>query len=133
LKYKNQYPHQRYLLLPKILLTIEYTGGSDTFIIANDIIDYINNLGSIEKTLKADQLLRILTKRGATYVRQPLLMQALVHGLNREIQLIKSNNILGTVTPVFDGHNSQLYWLPGKDLSTESTRPDGYGIKLIKN
>ena len=123
----------RHYIPAQLMLTIAYTGGSDSTVLSQDIIDYVNNIGSVNKVLTAEQILKLFLKRGATYIKQPLILQAIVHGLDRQLQLITSNSSLGTDLPLFNGYNTQVYWLPGKDISLDIVRPDGCGIKLIKN
>jgi hypothetical protein len=58
---------------------------------------------------------------------------ALVHDLDRNIQAVASQNSLGAANPVFNGFNSQIYWIPGADLTVDTVRADGGGIFLVRS
>jgi hypothetical protein len=114
-----------------LLLDIEYSGGSDSSVISQDLITAIINISTTSTELRSDYLIKLLQRRGAKNIKQPLLLQALVHDLNHTIKYIRSTNSLGLVDPIFDGLNKQVYWIPGEDLSNKD-RVDGGGIKITK-
>lgn len=121
----------RHFLPAFLLLDIEYSGGSDSSVISQDLITAIINISTTSTELRSDYLIKLLQRRGAKNIKQPLLLQALVHDLNHTIKYIRSTNSLGLVDPIFDGLNKQVYWIPGEDLSNKD-RVDGGGIKITK-
>lgn len=123
----------RHYLPAYTCIDANYTGGSSVVVTTADIIEYINNIGSVNKELRVDQLIKILSRRGATAVTQPITLIALVHDLDRNIQAIASQNSLGASNPVFNGFNSQIYWIPGEDLTVDAIRGDGGGVFLVRN
>jgi hypothetical protein len=122
----------RHYLPAYTCLDIDYTSGSTVDLVSADLIDYIDSIGSVNKELRADQLIRIIAKRGATAITQPINLIAMVHDLDRNIQVIESQNKLGSDNPVFSGFNSQIYWIPGKYIAGTDPRPDGGGLFLVK-
>ncbi len=123
----------RHYLPAYTCIDAKYTGGSSTTVTTADLIEYINNLGSVNKELRVDQLIKVLSRRGASAVVQPITLVALVHDLDRKIQAIESQDSLGTSNPVFNGFNSQIYWIPGVDLTVDTIRADGGGIFLVRS
>jgi hypothetical protein len=88
-------PLARHLIPHFVRMTVEYTGGSTEDVVLADIEDYIHNLFPID-TLDASDVQKLVTDRGATYVKNPLDMLAIVHNLDRSIWAQRSQNQLST-------------------------------------
>lgn len=74
----------RHLLPHYVKLYVEYEGGSKTEYVQRDLEAYIGKLYP-NQYLQSNDIQRLISKRGATYIANPLELVALVHGLDREI------------------------------------------------
>ena len=88
-------PLARHLIPHFVRMTVEYTGGSTEDVVLADIEDYIHNLFPID-TLDASDVQKLVTDRGASYVKNPLDLLAIVHNLDRSIWAQRSQNQLST-------------------------------------
>ena len=123
----------RHFLPTYVFLDVAYQGGSSTELVAGDITKFINSISPDFTQLPSDAIVEILKQRGATKVTLPIMLVALVHGIDRKIRGIRSENYIGDPSiPTFAGTFTQAYFIPGPDTSTESPRPDGEQIFLTR-
>lgn len=128
----NSNPLVRHFLPAYVLLEATYSGGSDTSVVAKDLIDLIKDIDPRDNELRVDAITRILQKRGARQIVLPIEVIALVHGLDRKIRGVRSKDGIGLDFPVFKGVNKMIYFIPGPDSSTLDVRPDGEQVFLSR-
>lgn len=97
-----------------------YTGGKDTDDVCKDVIFYINTLVADDNQLRADKINDIAKKDLASQVTMPIELVALVHGIDRVIRTLRSENSIGILdAPIYKGVPKAIAFYPGKDVSKE--------------
>jgi len=91
----NENPLVRHLIPHFVRLSLTYTGGSREDIILSDINKYILNRFPADP-LEVGDINGIIKNRGASYVRNPIDLIALVHQIDRSIQAARSQDSLTT-------------------------------------
>ena len=129
----NSNPLVRHFLPAYVILNAKYLGGSLPDIISKDLINYINTISPDDNQVRVDAITRILQKRGARQITLPIELIALVHGLDRTIRAIRSENSIGGDFPTFKGVNKMIYFIPGPDTSNEDPQPDGEQVYLVRS
>lgn len=86
-------PLSRHLIPNFIRFDVDYVGGSKESLILEDIQRYLNSLAPVD-TLDASDVQKIVTDRGATYVRNPLDLISIVHQTDRSIWIERSQDRL---------------------------------------
>lgn len=115
-------------------IEISYVGGADTDIIAKDIISYINTLVAEDSQIRVDVLTDLLKKRLAKQITNPIPLVALVHGENRSIRTLRSEDSIGILNdPIYDGQQKMIIFYSGLDVSKETTIPDLEHVKLTRS
>jgi len=123
----------RHFLPAYVFLDVAYVGGSDTSVVAKDLINYINTVPPSVNQLVASQVENIAVRRGATKVTLPLTLIALVHDIDRKIRGLRSKNAIGAGdVPIFNGTYAQTYFIAGPDTSNTQPRPDGEQVFLTR-
>lgn len=115
-----------------------YAGGSAPSVVAEDIIEYIDNL-PIETPIDVSEVQRKIEDRGGN-PDTPTSVVALVHGWDRRIWAEFSENSVGltdetdpTKTSVpYDGTPRVSYFVPGPDVSGQEDIEDGERINLTR-
>lgn len=121
----------RHFLPAYVYLDAAYVGGSDTDVLAKDLITYINNVPPAVNQLLASQVENTITRRGASKVTLPVTLIALVHDIDRKIRGLRSEDVIGAgVLPIFNGTYAQTYFIAGPDTSLIQPRPDGEQVFL---
>jgi hypothetical protein len=114
-------------------IEITYTGGKDTDVVAADIITYINNIVADDNQLRADKINDIAKKDQATQVTMPIELVGLVHGIDRYIRTLRSENSIGVLdAPIYKGIPKAIAFYPGKDVSKDSSFPDLEYVKTTR-
>jgi hypothetical protein len=99
----NSNPIARHFLPSYVYIQFNYRDGSSESDMGKAIEDYINTLGSLD-VLEVSDLEAFLTRRGATYVKHPLLLVTVTHDLARRLVVNRSEDKLGGPNSVpFDG------------------------------
>jgi len=99
----NANPLARHFLPSFVYMQMDYAGGVTEKEVGADLENYINGLGA-EDEIEVSDLEAFLTKRGATFVRHPLLIVAVTHDLGRKLVVNRSDNKLGGLNTVpFNG------------------------------
>src|SRR3990172_554878 len=88
-------PLARHLIPHFVRFDISYTGGSKENIVLADIEKYVKDLFPVD-TLDASDLQSIITARGASYVKNPIDLLAVVHRVDRSIWIQRSQDRLST-------------------------------------
>lgn len=86
-------PLSRHLIPNFVRFDVDYVGGSKESVVSDDITNYLKNLSPID-TLDASDVQKLVTDRGATYVRNPLDLIAVVHQIDRSIWVERSQDRL---------------------------------------
>lgn len=121
----------RHFLPAYVFLDAAYVSGSDTSVVAPDLINYINTIPPSVNQLVASQVENLIVRRGATKVVLPITLVALVHDINRKIRGLRSQNSIGAGdVPIFSGTYAQTYFIAGPDTSLTQPRPDGEQVFL---
>jgi len=125
----------RHFLPSYVFLDLTYRGGSDTNVVAKDLISFINGISPDVNQLRADAIQDLLKRRGATQITLPILLVALTHDAGRKIRGLRSKNYIGGLSniPPFEGTYKQMYFISGPDTSNFNVRPDGEQIYLVKS
>lgn len=93
----------RHFLPAYVHTTLEYSGGLKEASVGAEIETYINQLGAND-TLEVSDLEGMITRRGATYVKHPIELVSVTHGLDRRLVVDRSPDKLGGTSEVsFDG------------------------------
>jgi len=88
-------PLSRHLIPHFVRFDLEYTGGSKEDVVVPELENYITRLYPND-TLDASDLQKIVTDRGANYIRNPLDLIAVVHNIDRTIWVQRSQDNLST-------------------------------------
>jgi hypothetical protein len=88
-------PLSRHLIPHFVRFDLDYVGGARENIVLEDIEEYIKDLAPVD-TLDASDVQKIVTDRGATYVKNPLDLVAVVHRVDRTIWVQRSQDRLST-------------------------------------
>jgi hypothetical protein len=88
-------PLVRHLVPHYVRLDVQYTGGTDEDTVRSDVELHIQALPPVDG-LDASDIQHIITQRGATYVKNPLSLLALVHGNDRSVWAARSQDRLFT-------------------------------------
>lgn len=88
-------PLSRHLVPHFVRFDFEYVGGSRADLVSDDINTYINDLYPAD-FLESSDLVGLATQRGATSVRSPIDLVAVVHQYDRSVQAQRSQNALNT-------------------------------------
>lgn len=118
-----------------VYLTVNYTGGRDTDVMAQAIISYISNIPADTNIISVDEIIEILKKNLAFSVENPIEIVSVVHGNDRKLVTLRSENNIGFTSPnTYRGIQKMIFFFPGKDLSKETVIPEGIEyIKLIRS
>ena len=81
----------RHLLPHYVRMTIYYLGGSDSDVVRDDLIAHINSLGPDDR-IEVSDIQNIIYRRGASYVRNPIDIIAVVHLPDRSVVVERSND-----------------------------------------
>lgn len=115
-------------------IELSYIGGADTDITAKDIISYINTLIAEDNQIRVDALTDLLKKRLAKQITNPIQLVALVHGENRTIRTLRSEDSIGILNdPIYDGQQKMIIFYAGQDVSKETEVPDLEFVKLTRS
>jgi hypothetical protein len=76
-------------------MDIEYVGGATEDVVVPDLESYIRKLYPVD-TLDASDVQKVVTDQGATYVKNPLDLIAVVHRTDRTIWVQRSQDTLST-------------------------------------
>jgi hypothetical protein len=99
----NANPIARHFLPSIVLTELRYTGGPTEADAGAELEDYINKLGS-QASLEISDLEAFLTRRGATYVKHPILLVTVTNDLSRNLVVDRSDDKLGGLIAVpFNG------------------------------
>ena len=85
----------RHLVPHFVRMDMNYSGGSSEEIVKTDLETYIRNRFPADP-MEASDVQKVATDRGATSVRNPIDMVAVVHDVNRSIQVARSQDSLTT-------------------------------------
>lgn len=88
-------PLARHLVPHYVRFDLEYVGGSRDSVISDDISAYIKGLYPADY-LESSDLVEIAYKRGASSVKSPIDLIAVVHQYDRQVQVQRSQNALNT-------------------------------------
>lgn len=88
-------PLARHLIPHFVRFDLNYVGGSKESIVLGDVEKYIRDLFPID-TLDSSDLQKLVTGRGATYVKNPIDLLAVVHRVDRSIWIQRSQDRLST-------------------------------------
>lgn len=88
-------PLSRHLIPHFVRFDLEYVGGSRESIVLEDIEEYIKELSPVD-TMDSSDIQKLVTDRGATYVRNPLDLIAVVHNVDRTVWVQRSQDQLST-------------------------------------
>jgi len=123
----------RHFLPSYVFLDATYTGGDNEATVADDLIDYINNIDPDLNELSADEISKIIHRHSVIKVKQPINLIVLTHGSDRRIRGTQSTDVIGgTNLPTFQGNFKQTYFIAGPDTSKDDPRPDGEQVFLIR-
>jgi hypothetical protein len=122
----------RHLLPTYVSYDAKYTGGSAGSVIAQDIIDYINNL-AVETPIDVSEIEKLIDARDGNPVT-PTKVFLNLHDWSREEWLeFSENEIGGTETAVpYDGTPRVSCYIPGPDMSGVTDKPVGERINLVQ-
>ncbi len=114
-------------------IEVTYVGGEDTDAVGQDIIAYINTLIAEDNQIRADKINDVVKKRLASQVKMPIELVALVHGIDRNIRTLRSEDSIGILdVPIYKGVPRAIIFFSGKDVSKELTIPDVEYIKCTR-
>ncbi len=114
-------------------IELSYIGGADTDITAKDVISYINTLIAEDNQIRVDALTDLLKKRLAKQITNPIQLVALVHGEDRSIRTLRSEDSIGILNdPIYDGQQRMIIFYAGQDVSKETTIPNQEYVKLTR-
>jgi len=85
----------RHLIPHFVRVDINYTGGSAEDLVTTDLVQYTLDRFPADP-LEASDLQKIVTDRGANYVKNPLDIIAVVHNIDRTVQAARSQDSLTT-------------------------------------
>jgi hypothetical protein len=88
-------PLVRHLVPHYVRFDLEYVGGSRDSIISDDIATYVKGLFPADY-LESSDIVEIAYKRGASSVKSPIDLIAVVHQYDRQVQVQRSQNALNT-------------------------------------
>lgn len=88
-------PLARHLVPHFVRCDIEYVGGSRAELVSGDITKYVRNLFPSD-FLESSDLVNIAYQRGASSVKSPISLIAVVHQYDRAVQVQRSQNSLNT-------------------------------------
>jgi len=88
-------PLVRHLVPHYVRFDLEYVGGSRDSLISDDISSYIKGLFPADY-LESSDIVDIAYKRGASSVKSPIDLIAVVHQYDRQVQVQRSQNSLNT-------------------------------------
>jgi hypothetical protein len=91
----NNSPLGRHLIPHFVRFDLTYTGGSKEDVVVPDVEDYLIKLAPVE-AFESSDIQKIVSDRGATSIENPIDLIALVHGVDRSIQVARSQNRLTT-------------------------------------
>jgi hypothetical protein len=109
-----------------------YVGGSAPSIIAKDIIKYVDTL-PIETEIDVSVLESLISNRGGN-PDTPTKAIVTLHDWSRKVWVEFSENAIGGTTTLvpYDGTPRVSYFIPGPDVSGQSTPTPGERIKLTQ-
>jgi hypothetical protein len=87
----NCNPLARSLQNNYVRLDIQYKGGAREDVVLQDLQAYITSLYPVD-AIQASHIQKIITDRGATYIKNPLVLLALVHYFDRSIWAMRSED-----------------------------------------
>ena len=123
----------RHFLPSYVFLDASYAGGDTESAVAVDLISFINNIDPNVNELSSDAITRVISKRNAVRVQQPITLIALTHGVDRRIRGTQSEDVIGGGDiPTFAGTYKQTYFIAGPDTSEEDVRPNGEQVFLTR-
>ena len=113
------------------ILDIEYEGGSTPQVIGDKIREYVNNLTAMD-VIQVDELINIVKSAGASYVKSPLSIRALIFDLERKLTGIESQNQLASdnIGREFFGSDRTTYFNVPENVSGLDSIPMGTRIYL---
>lgn len=122
----------RHFLPAYVSYDATYVGGSAPSVIAEDIVNYVDNL-PVETPLDVSEVQDLIARRGGN-LTTPTAVQTLVHDWSRKVWLEFSENELGgllTKVP-YDGTPRVSFFIPGPDVSGQDPLPSGERINLTR-
>ena len=115
-------------------IEMSYVGGADTDVTAKAIISYINTLIVEDNQIRVDVLTDLLKKRLAKQITNPIQLVALVHGEDRTIRTLRSEDSIGILDdPIYDGQQKMIIFYAGQDVSKETIIPDLEFVRLTRS
>jgi len=88
-------PLARHLIVHMVRCALTYMGGSAESVVRPDILDYINGLLP-DDYIEVSELIRLMQRRGAVSIENPIEIIAVVFGVDRSVVLERSQNKLST-------------------------------------
>lgn len=84
--------------------TLNYRGGSDAPVVERDVLDYLANL-SPDDRVEVSDIQDLASRRGATYVENPIELVAVAHAADRSISVDRSEDYVtkGRLATFFAG------------------------------
>jgi hypothetical protein len=122
----------RHFLPSYVIVEADYSGGDSETTLAPDVISYVNSIDPDINQLRADDIVGILKRGGATRVILPVTLVSLTHGNDRRIRGERSTSAIGYAAsqPLFKGTAQQNYFIAGPDASKTTPRPSGEQVYL---
>lgn len=122
----------RHFLPAYVSYEASYVGGSAPSVIAEDIINYIDNL-AVETPIDVSEVQALIDSRGGNPTT-PSIVQTLVHDWSRKVWLeFSADELGGLITKVpYDGTPRVSFFVPGPDVSGQSPLPAGERVSLTR-
>jgi hypothetical protein len=98
----NANPIGRHFLPSFVYTTLSYTGGSSTQVTGPDVEDYINNLDPLTP-LEVGNIEKLISRRGATSIKHPILLTSVTHDLDRRLVVERSEDKIGGSKVPYNG------------------------------
>ena len=92
----------RHFLPTFVYLDLVYSGGSSELLVGAEVESYINRLGPVDR-LESSDVQRPAQRRGATYIRQPLVLVGVTHDIDRRLVVERSMDYLGGPRVPYNG------------------------------
>lgn len=114
-------------------IEVTYFGGSSTDIVASEIIKYINNVIADDNQIRSDEINDIAKKKLANQVTMPIELIGLVHGIDRRVRTLRSEDSIGLSSPpIYNGVPKAIAFYAGLDVSNETVIPDLEYVRCTK-
>lgn len=114
----NASPLGRHFLPSYVFLELVYRGGAEASEVGEEIAEHINGLGALT-ALEVSDIEAMLTRRGANYVRHPMILATVTHDLDRVLVVDRSYDSVGGTNAVpynGSGRTSAFFAILGEGL-----------------